>query len=102
LAAAAKDRWIANLNAAAANGAFEAGLSKVTLASWKAAAADKGAANMAAGARLGAVKVQQAEQVLGPQRDAIVASLPPRGTLDQNVQRAVQLMTQMAALRGKV
>ena len=98
-AIAAKDRWIANLNAAAAAGRYEAGLSKVTLSDWKAAATDKGAANMAAGARLGAIKVQQAEQRMGPIRDSIVQGLPPRGTLDQNIERASQMARQMAATK---
>jgi type IV secretory pathway TrbL component len=100
-AIAAKDRWIANLNDAAANGRYEAGLSKVTLAGWKQAATDKGASNMAAGARNGAAKVQANEQVMGPVRDAIVASLPPRGTIDQNIERAAQMARQMAATRNR-
>lgn len=96
-AIAAKDRWIQGVNAAAANGKYEKGLSTVTLASWKQAATDKGAAALAAGARLGAIKVQQHEQTFGPIRDQIVASLPPRGTLDQNIERASTMARQMAA-----
>jgi hypothetical protein len=96
-AIAAKDRWIAGVNAAAASGKYEKGLSTVTLQSWKQAAVDKGAPALAAGARLGAVKVQQHEQAFGPTRDSIVANLPPRGTLDQNIERAAQMARAMAA-----
>lgn len=97
-AIAAKDLMVANFNNAMNNGKFEAGLANVTLASWKAAAMDKGAANLAAGARVGAAKVEAAERVIGPQRDAIVASLPPRGTLDQNLERAVAMARAMAQI----
>ena len=90
-AIAAKDLWIARVNEAAQNGRYEAGLSKVTEAGWKAAAMEKGAANIAAGARQGALRVEQAERIIGPQRDAIVANLPARGTLDQNLERAAQM-----------
>lgn len=98
LAIAAKDLWIARVNEAAQNGRFEAGLQGTTLASWKAAATDKGAANIAAGARTGAIKVEQMERVIGPQRDAIVASLPARGTLDQNLERSNAMARAMAGL----
>lgn len=100
-AIAAKELWINNLNEAAANGRYEAGLSKVTLASWKSASIDKGASNIPAGARNGTIKVEQAEREIGPQRDAIVASLPPRGTLDQNLERASQMARAMAQLKKK-
>jgi hypothetical protein len=100
-AAAAKDLWISRLNEAAQAGRFEAGLAKVTLQSWKAASVDKGAANIAAGARAGAIKVEMAEREIGPQRDAIVASLPARGTLDQNIERAAAMARGMAALKGR-
>lgn len=98
-AIAAKQLWIDNLNQAAADGRFEAGLANVTKQSWQQACTDKGAANIAAGARAGAIKVQRAEQVMGPIRDAIVASLPARGTLDQNLERANQMARGMAATR---
>lgn len=98
-AIAAKQLWIDNLNQAAADGRFEAGLAGVTKQSWQQACIDKGAANIAAGARAGAAKVARAEQIIGPQRDALVASLPARGTLDQNIERANQMARGMAALR---
>lgn len=100
-AIAAKDLWIARLNEAAADGRFEDGLSKVTEQSWKAACVEKGAANMAAGARVGAAKVERHEREFGPVRDAIVAGLPQRGTLDQNIERAAQMARAMAATRRR-
>ena len=98
-AIAAKQLWIDKLNEAAQDGRYEAGLSQVTKQSWQQACIDKGASNIAAGARSGAVKVQKAEAMIAPVRDAIVASLPPRGTLDQNLERAAQMARAMAATR---
>lgn len=100
-AIAAKDRWIQALNEAAADGRYEAGLADVTEAGWKQACVEKGAANMAAAARMGAAKVERHEREFGPVRDAIVAGLPARGTLDQNVERLTQFVRQMAATRKR-
>lgn len=100
-AIAAKQRYIDGVNRAFQEGRYEAGLQGVTKESWKAACVEKGAANIASGARAGAVKVQRAEQRMGPIRDAIVASLPPRGSLEENIQRAAQMARQMAATRSK-
>jgi hypothetical protein len=97
----AKELWIARLNEAAADGRYEAGLSKVTEQSWKQSCTDKGAANIAAGARLGATKVERHEKEFGPVRDGIVASLPARGTLDQNLERMNQMARGMAATRKR-
>ena len=73
----------------------------MTEASWKQACLDKGAANIAAGARVGAAKVERAEREIAPQRDAIVAGLPARGSIEQNIERATQMIRQMAALRKR-
>lgn len=97
----AKDRWIQSLNEAAMDGRYEAGLSKVTLGDWKAAAVEKGAAALQAGARLGAIKVERHEREFGPVRDAIVASLPARGTADQNDQRMLEFVRQMRGTRKR-
>lgn len=100
-AIAAAPRWQASLQEAFANGSYEAGLSKVTEAGWKQACVEKGAPAIAAAARMGVAKVEAAEREIGPQRDAIVNSLPPRGTLDENLERAAQMARQMAALRRR-
>lgn len=87
-AIAAQDRMVANFNDAVNSGKWAAGLQRVTLSSWKQAATDKGASAIAAAARVGQAKVQAAEARIAPIRDAVVASLPPRGTIDQNLERA--------------
>jgi hypothetical protein len=96
-----KERWIQGVNDAAMDGRYEAGLSKVTLSDWKAAAVEKGAPALAAGARLGAAKVERHEREFGPVRDAIVASLPARGTADQNDQRMLEFVRQMRSTRKR-
>lgn len=96
LAAQAKDRWLAGIQAAAAAGKFENGLAKVSLTDWKTASVQKGAQALAASAKLGAIKVQAAETKWGPIRQQIVSSLAPRGTLEQNIQRAADMARGMA------
>lgn len=95
----AKDRYIAGVNEAYQDGRYERGLAKVSLQDWKTAYVEKGIANAAAGARAGMVKVERHEREFGPVRDAIVAALPPRGTIQENIQRAAQMMMQMHEAR---
>lgn len=60
-----------------------------------------GAANYSAGVTNKQYKYTAAAQGLIPAIQQIVAGLPPRGTTQQNIQRATQLATQMAQLRGQ-
>lgn len=98
-AVAAQDRMVANFNDAVSSGKWAAGLNKVTLQSWKQAATEKGAPAIAAAARVGADKVAKAEAIMGPIRDSIVASLPERGTIEQNLERARQMALKMNQAR---
>lgn len=97
----AKDRYIAGVQKAFNEGRYEAGLSKVTLADWKQAYMDKGIANAQAGARTGAAKLERHEREFGPIRDQIVASLPERGTLEENLARMVAMARGMAEARSR-
>ena len=101
LAIAAKDKWIQNTIEASNDGRYEAGLSKVTEASWKTACLEKGANAIQAGARVGAAKVERHEREFAPIRDSIVQSLPARGSLEQNLERARQMAVQMAQTRKR-
>lgn len=98
-AIAAQDLMVANFNDAVSSGKWANGLAKVSLQSWKQAATEKGAPAIAAAARVGQSKVQAAEAVMGPIRDSIVSSLPPRGTLEQNLERSRQMATKMNQAR---
>lgn len=98
-AIAAQDRMVAGFNDAVSSGRWAAGLNKVSLQSWKQAATEKGAPAIAAAARIGQDKVMRAEQTMGPIRDSIVASLPERGTIEQNLERARQMALKMNQAR---
>lgn len=87
-AIAAKDRMLQGFTDAVTSGRWEANLGKVTLASWQQAAMDKGANAIPAAARVGQAKAMAAEQVNAPLRDSVLGTLPARGTIDQNLERA--------------
>lgn len=87
-AIAAKDRLVANFVASVNDGKWEAGLRRTTEQSWKAACVEKGAPALATAARVATEKVARAEAAMGSIRDGIVASLPPRGTIEENMERA--------------
>lgn len=94
-AIAAKDRYIKGVTEAFNDGRYEAGLRKVTLNSWRQAYIDKGIQNAAAGARVGQTKYQAHEAEFGPVRDAIVASLPARGSIADNRARMLAMFEGM-------
>lgn len=86
LAAAALPRYLAGVQANAQKWASRS--AGVTLAQWKQQAVSKGQARLASGAQAGMAKYQQR---IGPVLDAIktiTAGLPPRGTVEQNIQRS--------------
>lgn len=88
LAAAAAPRYIAGVQANA--GKWAANSAAVSLATWKQQSVNKGQARLASGATAGMAKYQSK---IGPVLDAIKSitnSLPPRGTVEQNIQRSSQ------------
>lgn len=93
LAAAAKDRYLAGVTGNVDK--FAANVSRVTLAEWKNAATTKGQPRLASGAQIGAPKYQSK---IGPVLSAIGQirdSLPPRGDIMSNLQRAQQMALQL-------
>jgi hypothetical protein len=96
LAANQKSAYLANV-AASAN-IWAAKMAAMDLGTWKAAAANVGAARLATGATKGAPKMQQFMTNFLPQLAGIVSSLPARGTFEQNMQRSMAYAT---ALHGK-
>jgi hypothetical protein len=99
-AIAAVDRWVAGIQAAAANGSYVKGLQNVTLQSWKQAAVTKGAPALATGAQVGQAKVMAAATKWQPIVQQLVASLPPRGTVEQNINRAATFIRGMASAKA--
>jgi hypothetical protein len=72
----------------------------VTLSDWQAAAQGKGGDRYASGVAAGAQKQAAFMATFLPKVQAIANSLPPRGTLDANIQRMTQQVRETAKLRG--
>lgn len=88
LAAAAQPRYLAGVQQNV--GKWAANSAAVSLATWKTQSVSKGQARLASGATAGMAKYQAK---IGPVLDAIKSitnSLPPRGTVEQNIQRSSQ------------
>jgi hypothetical protein len=100
-AIAAQDRLLSNFTESVTSGRWANGLSKVTEAGWKAAATEKGAPALATAARVAQEKVARAEAVMGPIRDGIVSSLPARGGIEENLERARQMAMKMHEARKR-
>lgn len=84
----AKDRMLSNYTEAVTSGRWEDSMSKVTTGAWQTACIEKGKQAIAVAARLGVAKVAAAEREMAPIREGIIASLPGRGTIDQNLERS--------------
>lgn len=98
LAAAAGDRWIANTQAALPR--FKANSAAVQLGAWQQSAINKGAPRLASGASAAQPKMELVFTKLFPAIRNAVQSLPPRGTIDQNVERSRQFALKMNAAKG--
>lgn len=93
LAAAAKDRYVAGVNQHANK--WAANVSAITASEWKQQAISKGQSRLASGATAGAAKYQAR---IAPVLDAIkniVGSLPPRGSVEQNIARSSTFQMQL-------
>ena len=91
-AIAAIPRMVAGIQQAAASGKIQAGLARVSLQMWQQAMIQKGVTRVAAGATAAQPKVQAFMTAFLPFLQQGVASLPPRGDTQQNIQRAVAMM----------
>ncbi len=93
LAAAASDRYLAGVQQNVQK--FAQRSAAVPLQTWKDISVSKGQSRLAGGAQAGLAKYQAAiEKVLTAQR-SIIAGLPPRGTVEQNIQRSSMFQLQM-------
>lgn len=97
-AAAAGDRWLANTTAALPR--FKANSAAVQLPTWQQAAISKGAPRLASGASAAQSKMEQVFAKLFPAINSAVKSLPPRGTIDQNVERSRQFALKLNSMKG--
>lgn len=93
-AAAQVDVWAANT--AASRNKFARNVGAVSLQSWQASATGKGATNYPVGIQAGQAKQAAFMADFLPKVQQIAASLPPRGTLQQNIARMTQQVTETA------
>jgi hypothetical protein len=89
-AAAQSAVWLANLQAAQVK--WERNVSAVTLQQWQNAMTTKGIPRIGQGATAAIPKMTQFMQQWLPYAEQGRQSLPPRGTVEQNYQRALAMM----------
>lgn len=93
LAAAALPRYLAGVQQNAQKWASRS--AGVSLAQWKQQAIAKGQSRLASGAQAGMAKYQARIQAVLDAEKSIISSLPPRGTVEQNIQRSSQFQMAM-------
>lgn len=98
-AAMAIDRQVQGVIRAAQDGTTAAGLGRVTLQGWQKDMIEKGIPRIAAGAATAEPKVAQFAAEFIPYLQAGMAQLPPRGGLEENLQRASSMARHNAAFR---
>lgn len=98
LAAAAKNLWLQNTQAAVNR--FAANSAAVQLPMWQQAAVQKGAPRLASGASAAQPKMEQVFGKLFPAIRNAVQALPARGTIDQNIERSRQFALKMNSQKG--
>lgn len=101
LAVAAGSRYIAGVQDAYASGRWQAGIQRGGTAYWK-SQTEKKAGNYSAGYANGASNYAAAAQKVMAAIAQGVANLPPRGDINQNLQRANSLATYMHGLKGQL
>lgn len=94
-AAAAVDRYLAGTQAAAPK--FARNVAAVPLATWKDVSVSKGQGRLASGAQAGLAKYQAAITRVLDAEKSIIGGLPPRGSVEQNIQRSAEFQRQMHA-----
>ena len=91
--------YIAGVQRAVDSGKFQASLRRVPLSVWKDKTKTVGAQRLAAGAAAAKPKMENFMRQFFPHLAAGMASLPPRGTLDQNLARADRMARHNAEFR---
>lgn len=90
------DRQVAGVQRAASSGKTAAALGRVTLSDWQQSFVTKGLGRIATGATAAQNKMADFYNQFLPAVDAARASLPPRGDLEQNIQRSADMARKMS------
>lgn len=93
LAAAAQARYLAGVQQSANK--WSSRVASVTLAQWKQQAVSKGQSRLAGGAQAGMAKYQARIAAVLDAEKSIIAGLPPRGSVEQNIARSSQFQLAM-------
>lgn len=101
LAAAAQPRWLAGVQEAAANNRFANGVTRRGTAYWKSQSEGK-QQNYITGYTAGSNNFGSAIGKILAAEANIVASLPPRGDINANLQRVNQLCQALHQLKGQL
>jgi hypothetical protein len=96
-AARQKNVYVANVQASADK--WAANTQAVSLPEWQQSFVNKGIPRIASGAQAAQPKFAQAMASLLPHIASTKSSLPPRGTLEQNIDRAARFARGMASYR---
>lgn len=97
-AAAASSRWLAAVTAAESR--FKQAVASVTTQQWQDAYVNKGLPRVASGASAAQDKVASTLGKILQAEKSIVASLPARGDVEQNIARSADFIRKMNAQRG--
>src|SRR5271166_5595768 len=90
-----------NYAQAAASGRIQAGLQKSSKAAWQQGMIKKGVPRIAEGAAQAVPKVQQKLASIINAVNSATSQPPPRGSLEQNLQRSAAFARAMAATKGQ-
>lgn len=99
--AAARQKQVWAQNVAASQDKWARNVGRVSLGEWQDAAINKGLARVAAGATAAQPKMTSFLNRFLPYVDQQKAALPPRGNLDQNINRAVTFIRGMSQFKNQ-
>lgn len=100
-AAARVDAYVQGVTQAAADGRFQRGLNRVTLADWQQAFLQKGLPRIATGASAAVPKMEEFMAEFLPFVDAGVRRLPARGDIEANLQRSAEMARYLHTFRRR-
>lgn len=99
--AAARQKAVYAQNVAAATDKWAARVGSVSLGEWQQATIQKGAPRVAAGAAAAQPKMQDFMAQFLPHVASVVGGLPPRGGIDQNINRMTQAVRGFAKFQRR-
>ena len=100
-ASARADAYASGVQRAVQEGRFQRGSESVSLEEWRRKAINKGVGRIAQGVEEAGTRVQSFAQELLAYEDQVVAGLPERGDVEQNINRSAEFQRKMHAFRGR-